>query len=260
VAFLGLKALHGLASGSASTLSALLLHAAGFGLAAHTLWVAYEGRTGDLSEERRAFRMPFVVGVGAYSLVLVAAETVLAGAIAPAPLRIVHVSTIVLLALASALRLIVLRGDELLVPRPPVGPSVPSPDEGRQSDAGVDAAELARLNALMDGKQAWRHEGLTIGRLADQMGLPEYRLRRLINKGLGHRNFAAYLNSYRIEAARVALSDPTKRRLPVLTVALDLGFGSIGPFNRAFKEATGKTPTEFRRAHLRGGPNELAES
>jgi AraC-like DNA-binding protein len=50
--------------------------------------------------------------------------------------------------------------------------------------------------------------------------------------------------------------------LPVLTIALDLGFGSIGPFNRAFKDATGMTPTEFRRAHLGGGAegNNLAES
>ena len=42
----------------------------------------------------------------------------------------------------------------------------------------------------------------------------------------------------------------------------DLGFGFIGPFNRAFKDATGMTPTEFRRAHLGGGAegNNLAES
>jgi AraC-like DNA-binding protein len=32
-----------------------------------------------------------------------------------------------------------------------------------------------------------------------------------------------------------------------LTIARDAGFGSIGPFNRAFKADTGGTPTEFRR-------------
>jgi AraC-like DNA-binding protein len=36
----------------------------------------------------------------------------------------------------------------------------------------------------------------------------------------------------------------------VLTIALAAGFQSIGPFNRAFKAATGQTPTEFRRRNL----------
>jgi hypothetical protein len=55
LAFLLLKAGHWLAGGILSTACELLLHAGGFGLAAHALWVAYQGRADDLSEERRAF-------------------------------------------------------------------------------------------------------------------------------------------------------------------------------------------------------------
>ena len=51
----------------------------------------------------------------------------------------------------------------------------------------------------------------------------------------------------RLDAVRAALVDPKRRDLPVLTLALDAGFQSIGPFNRAFKAATGRTPTEFRK-------------
>ena len=36
--------------------------------------------------------------------------------------------------------------------------------------------------------------------------------------------------------------------IPVLTIALDSGFQSLGPFNRAFKADTGMTPTEYRKA------------
>jgi AraC-like DNA-binding protein len=39
--------------------------------------------------------------------------------------------------------------------------------------------------------------------------------------------------------------------VPVLTIALDAGFSSLGPFNRAFKAETGMTPSEFRR--VQGG-------
>ena len=49
---------------------------------------------------------------------------------------------------------------------------------------------------------------------------------------------------------RPHLSDASQRDVPVLTIAMDAGFQSIGPFNRAFKADTGLTPTEFRRDAL----------
>lgn len=105
------------------------------------------------------------------------------------------------------------------------------------------------LHRLIHVEHAYRIEGLTVAGLAAQLAVPEYRLRRLINGRLGHRNFNAYVNSFRLDETRAALADPSRRSLPVLTIALEAGFQSIGPFNRAFKAATGMTPTEFRRRH-----------
>jgi len=53
-----------------------------------------------------------------------------------------------------------------------------------------------------------------------------------------------------VSAAKTALSDPAQSRRQVLQIALDLGYGSIAPFNRAFRAATGVTPTTFRREAL----------
>src|SRR3954451_6609503 len=114
----------------------------------------------------------------------------------------------------------------------------------------VDPILLRRLDHLMTVERAYRQEGLAIGALAARLDVPEHRLRQAINEGLGHRNFNAFLNRYRIEDARLALSDVTQREVPVLTIAMDAGFQSIGPFNRAFKAETGMTPTEFRREAL----------
>jgi AraC-like DNA-binding protein len=126
--------------------------------------------------------------------------------------------------------------------------------------AGIDAADsgrdavapllLRRLDHLMTVERVYRQEGLTIGGLAAKLDLPEYRLRQVINEGLGYRNFNAFLNRYRLDEAKAALSDLSQRNVPVLTVAIDAGFQSIGPFNRAFKAETGLTPTEFRRDAL----------
>jgi AraC-like DNA-binding protein len=127
--------------------------------------------------------------------------------------------------------------------------------DGAGRPAAIDAALLRRLEYLMSVERAYRREGLTIGSLSAELAVPEYRLRQLINEGLGHRNFNAFLNRYRIEEAKAALADPGQKDVPVLTIAMDTGFQSIGPFNRAFKAATDVTPTEFRRlAAARNAP------
>jgi len=102
----------------------------------------------------------------------------------------------------------------------------------------------------MVAERAYRTEDLTVASLAARLAVPEYRLRRLINQRLGHRNFNAYVNGFRLDEARAVLADPAQRELPVLSIALEAGFQSIGPFNRAFKGATGLTPTEYRREKL----------
>ena len=114
----------------------------------------------------------------------------------------------------------------------------------------ADDRLLAALERLMATQHAYRDEGLGIAALAARLGAPEYRLRRVINGRLGHRNFNAYVNGLRLAEARAALADPQRRELPVLSIALGTGFQSIGPFNRAFKADTGLTPTEFRRQKL----------
>jgi AraC-like DNA-binding protein len=122
------------------------------------------------------------------------------------------------------------------------------PDDPRE------AALLEKLRRELETNRAYRDETLGIAGLASRLGVPEYRLRRLINQQLGHRNFAAFLNGYRIDEAMAALADPGQASVPILTIALDAGFSSIGPFNRAFKARTGQTPSEYRRA--RPGPED----
>ncbi|RXT48693.1 AraC family transcriptional regulator [Bradyrhizobium betae] len=116
--------------------------------------------------------------------------------------------------------------------------------------AAEDAADQKLIDALMRlmaDERVYRQENITIGVLAGRLKIPEYRLRRLINQRLGYRNFNVFLNNHRIEEAKVALADPAQAEVPVITIAMDAGFQSLGPFNRAFKAVTGVTPTEYRR-------------
>jgi len=87
---------------------------------------------------------------------------------------------------------------------------------------------------------------LSIKALAVKISTPEHQLRELINKHMGFRNFSEFLNSYRLPAACKQLEDLTQMRKPILTIALELGYGSIATFNRAFKGKMGMSPKEYR--------------
>jgi AraC-like DNA-binding protein len=133
-----------------------------------------------------------------------------------------------------------------LFPAPEAAPVVIVPGH-LAAEAANDQKLVDALMRLMGDERIYRHDNITIGTLATKLAIPEYRLRRLINQRLGYRNFNVFLNNHRIEEAKAALSDPTQAEVPVITIAMDAGFQSLGPFNRAFKATTGVTPTEYRR-------------
>ncbi len=210
----------------------------------HVIAVALLGWRDDLIDSRRRTRLLIAGMISAYGIVLAAAQLV------GNEWRDSDAFSLANAALSFAGTLMF--GRHVLrrpmpaapVPQQPVSsaPDAPPPPEV--------PAELRALNHKLDAflqSGGYTRANLTITALADALGCTEHRLRRLINGGLGHRNFSDFLNKHRVAEACRQLADP-QLDTPVLTMALDLGYGSIGPFNRAFKAQTGLTPTEFRDA------------
>lgn len=217
-------------------------------LAAHALLIIQRSWRGDLVEARRKARGPFLIIVTLFVVTLSGFEIGESFGLEAAWYPLAGAGALALFCLGGAIVLLETRS--ILF-----GVSVAA-SPANESDAGTgaaDRAEIARLTALMAQERLWTQEDLTIGALAARLGAPEHRLRRLINGQLGHRNFAAFINSYRIEEAKRLFADPGQARKTVSSVAFELGFGSLGPFNRAFREATGQTPTEWRRQALAKG-------
>jgi AraC-like DNA-binding protein len=198
----------------------------------------------DLIERRRRLRLFVVVASALYIVGNAAAQ--LAGVPRSAPAEGSLAGGIGLLAIAGAIawQLVRVAPHSLF---PMLAEALPGREPVAAPADDVDQRLLATLGHIMTSERAYRQDGLTVASLARQVGVPEYKLRRLINQGLGHRNFNSYVNSHRIAEARAALADPHQVEVPVLTIALDAGFSSLGPFNRAFKAETGVTPTEYRR-------------
>jgi AraC-like DNA-binding protein len=221
------------------------------------VWHALAGRPTDLVEGRRRFRILFVVATALYTALTVASDWLWPGGLSVAPFSLANaVALMTLIFLFAVLGSLLPTGQALMPAAAPAGstpsldglPTAPSP--ARDAVAEPDAALVAALRRLIEHDKVYREQDLSIASLSQKLDIPEYRLRRLINGQLGHRNFSTFVNGYRLAEAEAALGDPSQAEVPILTIALDAGFGSIGPFNRAFKAHTGLTPTEYRRAHL----------
>ena len=215
-----------------------------FLLLAHTIWIALVAWNDDLVERRRRFRAGFVLLVGVQALAVIIGESLWSDA--PVPWLMLVQSGAALLAV-MALGVVLLSSNSDLL----FDGSTPVPNPAPTLSPAENVLKQ-RLDAAM-GAGVYRETGLTIGALADRLAVPEHRLRALINQRLGYRNFSDYLNRHRLADAKAWLADPDKVALPVLTIAMDLGYGSLAPFNRAFRDATQQTPSEWRRAAL-GAP------
>jgi AraC-like DNA-binding protein len=118
------------------------------------------------------------------------------------------------------------------------------------------AAQGRTWSAQIVDAQWWREPELDLAELARRLGTNTRYLSRAFNEGLGL-SFSELINRQRIEAAKQRLIAEGE----ILTIALDVGFGSKASFNRAFKTFAGCTPSEYRsqaRAQIAAGPGRIS--
>ncbi len=109
-------------------------------------------------------------------------------------------------------------------------------------DATEDAATLAAVQALMDGKLIYRDVDLNLNRLARKLGIPTRKISAAINREKGQ-NVSQYVNSYRIAEACHLLAGTQKA---VTEIMFEVGFQTKSNFNREFRRVTDMTPLEWR--------------
>lgn len=229
-------------AGAVERTASFVYHAVALGFVLAGLWEAARELRSDLHERRRRLRVQVVAIAGAYLLVVGAVQlsNFLADAATPPWLVAANLSLIALLATGALFSLLAPRSDSWLERTASVAAA--------QSLTPLEQQLLGRVRAAMERDRAYRREGLGIAQLARSLGTQERSLRRAINQGMGFRNFNEFLHSYRVREACDRLRSPDQAQVPVLTIALEVGYQSLGPFNRAFKERVGMTPTEFRRS------------
>ena len=93
--------------------------------------------------------------------------------------------------------------------------------------------------------RAESHRDLSLDELASAVGLSKYYFAREFRRITGY-SFVSYLNVVRCEKAKELLTDP---RRSVGDIGRTCGFANQSYFTRTFKEHTGNTPGDYRRAH-----------
>jgi AraC-like DNA-binding protein len=197
----------------------------------------------DLVEERRRVRVFVVTASALYGGINALLHLVITDSGAAGIANAANAAMLAVIVAAISIAMLRVGGEQLFAAPAPAATELVA----KQETSAVDQRLVDALTRLMADERIYRHENVTIGTLATKLSIPEYRLRRLINQKLGYRNFNVFLNNHRIEEAKAALADPAQAEVPVITIAMDAGFASLGPFNRAFKATTGVTPTEYRR-------------
>ena len=209
------------------------------GFIGHLAYVALSGLGDDLISKRRSLRLYFIAALLLVTTLSVVSEFLLTGANRQwlPTVKLAIIFPIVALGFFWIFQMI---PNHFALPKK-VEPNIAPELTARESNL------YQRLMDEMEGNKAYLEPGLSISVLAARIGASDTLLRQLINSRLGHRNFSTFVNGYRIDAIKTALRNPAKAHLPILTIALETGFNSLPPFNRAFKRSVGMTPNAYRK-------------
>lgn len=123
-----------------------------------------------------------------------------------------------------------------------------------KDSANRDLKLLRRLLRARDHMDAVPHEAWPVSRLASVSGASQAHFARSFRDAFGippHR----YLLTRRVERAVALLRDTD---LPIIEIALQTGWNSIGTFGRVFRDVTGENPSELRR-RMRVSPADLEQ-
>lgn len=128
-----------------------------------------------------------------------------------------------------------------------VNDDVPKLEKEKVADISVEKQRmLERIDLYMRQSKPYLNPELTLMDLSKNLNIPKHQITLLLNNYLG-KNFFEYVNEYRIEETKKRLLDSEYEHLTLVAIAYGCGFNSKSTFNTFFKNATGYTPTEWRK-------------
>ena len=104
-----------------------------------------------------------------------------------------------------------------------------------------------KLTDYMKSAKPYLNPDLSLPQLATELNISSHYLSQVINEQF-NLNFFDFVNGYRVEAFKEKIIDPEFRNFSLLGIAFECGFNSKSAFNRIFKQTSGITPSQFKKA------------
>ncbi|NHL29858.1 response regulator, partial [Clostridium botulinum] len=112
-------------------------------------------------------------------------------------------------------------------------------------EKSVNELKEVPIKAAIEYIQNNFDEKVSLEQMASICNLSPCYFSKVFKKAVGV-NFVSYVNDTKINKAKELLENTD---IPVLNVALDLGFDDCGYFIRVFKKSQGVTPKKYREVH-----------
>lgn len=137
----------------------------------------------------------------------------------------------------------------------PAEDSPESPPEAESSkkyqSSSLGAAEsealYERIKSLFEEDKIYLEAQLQVQDLADRLEVSNYKISQTLNEVAGA-PFYDIVNGYRVAHFQRLLHDPAQSQFTILALGLESGFNSKASMNRIFKQHTGQSPSEFKKA------------
>lgn len=96
--------------------------------------------------------------------------------------------------------------------------------------------------------QIYLNPQLNLERFAEYTNLNSRDISAVINQEF-EKNFHEFINTYRVEAAKIKLRDDTCKHQSISEIGAASGFNSTATFNRLFKKLVQVTPSDYRKSN-----------
>ena len=103
-----------------------------------------------------------------------------------------------------------------------------------------------KIVSFMKTEKPYLNPDITQSELAKKVNINSHNFSEILYYNF-EQNFYSFINSYRILEAQNRIKNPKFSDFKIIAIAFDSGFNSKTSFNRAFKNHTGITPSEYRQ-------------
>ena len=170
-------------------------------------------------------------------------------ALAPSAPFIFLVFLVYFIGTAAIFQSSLIRGEEVVdnIENPKIAVDDKSTKYRRSGLSSEDAEKYKTLiMRKMQDEKFYLECDLTLPDFAKHTGLTPHQISQVINEQM-EQSFFNFVSNYRIELAKQLMIDPKTRNMPIVDLAVEVGFKSKSSFYNAFKKATGMTPTQFKK-------------